>query len=204
MCSSRKYPYPPQGRSRRVIGNSKGEGVSKANNFWKESTLYMYEAKSGISRGVGVQTKKTFCGGMDIFWNHKMNFHVWVTTNQRHLMELHVLYIISKWYFSGKSSDQASLVQGMSASRVTSVYSSNQKYNRADYADMYLILTNFCVYLILRNRQIRFSWGFNFAISEVKGCKGFKILRKYCLSLFSRFFATSQKLILAKRENKWE
>ena len=46
---------------------------------------------------------------------------------------------------------------------------------------IYLILTNFCAYLISRNRQICISRSFNIAISEEKWLKGFKILLKYCL-----------------------
>ena len=70
----------------------------------------------------------------------------------------------------------------------------------------YLILTNFRAYLISRNRQIRISRGFIFAISDKKGLKGFKMLWKY--RLYFRVFRYIAKtaniiLILAKiSENK--
>ena len=64
----------------------------------------------------------------------------------------------------------------------------------------YWILTNFRAYLISRNRQIRFSRGFNFAISEKKGLEGFKILQKF--RLYFRVFCYIAKI--NTRENKWE
>ena len=67
----------------------------------------------------------------------------------------------------------------------------------------YIILTNFRAYLISRNRQIRISRGFIFAISDKKGLKGFlKMLQKYCL-YFRLFFCYIAKI--NTRENiKWE
>ena len=57
MCSSRKNPYPPHGRSSEI---PKERGVLKA----------MYEAKLEFPEGIGVQNKKPSMGGsMDIFWN---------------------------------------------------------------------------------------------------------------------------------------
>ena len=65
----------------------------------------------------------------------------------------------------------------------------------------YLILTNFRAYLISRNRQIRISRGFIFAISQQKGLKGFKILRKY--RLYFRVFCHITKIAkINTRENK--
>ena len=56
--------------------------------------------------------------------------------------------------------------------------------------DEYLILTNFRVYLISRNQQ---------TIREAL----FSRFQKKILALFSRFFSTSRKLVLAKiSENK--
>ena len=62
MCSSRKNPYPPQGRSLEI---PRGRGVLKA-RFLEA----MYENKLEFSGGMGGAKQKTFRGGtMDIFWN---------------------------------------------------------------------------------------------------------------------------------------
>ena len=56
---------------RKVIGNSEGEGVSKAKIFKGK-----YEAKLECPEAWGVQRKKTFCGeGMDIFWKNTLILH---------------------------------------------------------------------------------------------------------------------------------
>ena len=69
LCSSRKYPYPPQGRSLEI---PRGRGVSKAKIF-----KGMYEAKLEIPGGWGGSNQKTFRGGdMDIFWNHTFAIRV--------------------------------------------------------------------------------------------------------------------------------
>ena len=61
-CSSRKYPYPPHGRSTEI---PRGWGVSKAKIFKGK-----YGAKLEFPEGWGDSNQKTFCGrGMDIFWN---------------------------------------------------------------------------------------------------------------------------------------
>ena len=49
MCGSRKYPYPPQGRSLEIL---RGRGSQKPK--------CLTESLSGISRGVGANQKKTF------------------------------------------------------------------------------------------------------------------------------------------------
>ena len=70
MCGSRKYPYPPQGRS---LAIPRGRGVSNTKIF-----KVKYEAKLEIPGGRGGSNQKTFCGGgMDIFWNHTMGVN-WV------------------------------------------------------------------------------------------------------------------------------
>ena len=63
LCSSRKNPYPPHGRSLEI---PRGRGVLKA-KFLEA----MYENKPEFPGGGGGGAKqKTFCGGsMDIFWN---------------------------------------------------------------------------------------------------------------------------------------
>ena len=62
MCSSRKYPYPPHGRSMEI---PRGWRVSKA-QVW---------GLTGISRGVEVFKPITFHGrGMDVFWNNTILF----------------------------------------------------------------------------------------------------------------------------------
>jgi len=50
----------PQNKEERLTEIPRGRGILKA-EFFKEK----YEA--GISGGVGVQTKKTFCGGYGYF-----------------------------------------------------------------------------------------------------------------------------------------
>ena len=65
MCSSRKYPYPPHGRSTEI---PRGWGVSKAKIFKGK-----YGAKLEFPEGWGDFNQKTFRGrGMDIFWNYTM------------------------------------------------------------------------------------------------------------------------------------
>ena len=68
LCGSRKYPSPSPWK---VIGNSEGEGVSTA-KIYKGN----YEAKLEIpGREGGFKWKKSFSwGGMDILWNHTLNF----------------------------------------------------------------------------------------------------------------------------------
>ena len=62
MCSSRKNPYPPHGRSSEI---TRGRGVLKAKTLEAK-----YEAKLEFPGGTGDAKQKTFCGGsMDIFWN---------------------------------------------------------------------------------------------------------------------------------------
>ena len=59
MCSSRKYPYPPQGRLSEI---PRGRGVSKA-QFFKGK----YGTKMEFPKGVEVQAKKPSVGGVWIF-----------------------------------------------------------------------------------------------------------------------------------------
>jgi len=59
---------PPQ----RVIGNSKGEGVSMPKILKGK-----YKPKLEFPEGCtwGIQTRKTLCGGsIDIFWNNTFSF----------------------------------------------------------------------------------------------------------------------------------
>ena len=63
MCGSRKYQYPPHGRSLEIPG---WEGSLNSQNYKGK-----YEVKLEIPRGREGSNKKTFHGGgMDIFWNH--------------------------------------------------------------------------------------------------------------------------------------
>jgi len=63
MCSSRKYPYPPQGRLTEI---PRGGGFQKPNFLKKSMAL-----KWNFQWGWGLQAKKIFCGmGMDIFWDN--------------------------------------------------------------------------------------------------------------------------------------
>ena len=67
MCSSRKYPYPPHGRSMEIL---RGWGVSKP-KFEKESTGLNWNFQRDDSN-----QKKTFHGrGMDILWNNTIKPH---------------------------------------------------------------------------------------------------------------------------------
>ena len=62
MCSSRKNPYPPHGRSLEI---------PRSRGFLKGKILERkYEAKLEFPGGTGGAKQKTFHGGsMDIFWN---------------------------------------------------------------------------------------------------------------------------------------
>ena len=65
--SSRKYPYPPHGRSLEILS---GWGVSKAKSFKGK-----YGGKLEFLEGWGeeLNPKNTFHGGgMDIFWNNTL------------------------------------------------------------------------------------------------------------------------------------
>ena len=65
LCSSRKYPYPPHGRSMEI---PRGWGVLKAKILKGK-----YEAYLEFPEGWGDSNQKTFCGrGMDIFWNNTL------------------------------------------------------------------------------------------------------------------------------------
>ena len=59
LCSSRKNPYPPQGRSSEI---PRGRGVLKVKILKAK-----YEAKLEFHGGTGVQTKKPSVGGVWIF-----------------------------------------------------------------------------------------------------------------------------------------
>jgi len=59
MCSSRKYPYPPQGRLMEI---PRARGFKKP-NFLKESMAL----KLNCQRGWGVQAIKPSVGGVWIF-----------------------------------------------------------------------------------------------------------------------------------------
>ena len=62
LCSSRKNPYPPHGRSLEI---PRGRGVLKVIILEAK-----YEAKLEFPGEMGGAKQKTFCGGsMDIFWN---------------------------------------------------------------------------------------------------------------------------------------
>ena len=60
MCSSRKNPYPPHGRSLEILGG--GGGVLKG-KFLEA----MYENKLEFPRGRGGAKQETFRGGVWIF-----------------------------------------------------------------------------------------------------------------------------------------
>jgi len=68
LYSSRKYPYPPQGR---LVEIPRGrEGGFKSPNF-----KVKYCTNLEFPQGVAVKVKKTFCGtGMDIFWNNTLQY----------------------------------------------------------------------------------------------------------------------------------
>ena len=72
MCSSRKYPCPPQGRLTEIPRRRR---VSKA-PFLKESTTL----KWNFWRGGGVQTKKPSVGGVSIFSGTTQCSLVWLHT----------------------------------------------------------------------------------------------------------------------------
>ena len=59
MCSSRKNPYPPHGRSSEI---PRGRGVLKVKILEAK-----YEAKLEFPGGKGVQNKKPSVGGVWIF-----------------------------------------------------------------------------------------------------------------------------------------
>ena len=77
MCSSRKYPYPPHGRSMEI---PRACGVLKA-KILKE----MYGVKMEFpGRGVGDLNQKTFRGrGMDIFWNNTILYNYMLLSQHR-------------------------------------------------------------------------------------------------------------------------
>ena len=64
MCSSRKYPCPPQGRLTEIPS---GRGVSESQFFEQK-----YDTKMEFPEGWGTGSiLKAFCGrGIDIFWNN--------------------------------------------------------------------------------------------------------------------------------------
>ena len=70
MCSSRKNPYPPHGRSLEI---PRGRGVLKAQILEAK-----YEAKLEYLGQRGCKTKIFRGGSMDIFWNYTikvLNLH---------------------------------------------------------------------------------------------------------------------------------
>ena len=68
LCGSRKYPYPPQGRSLEIL---RGRGVSKA-IFFKGK----YEAKLEIPGRSPPQTKKPSVGEI---WIYSGTIHSWTS-----------------------------------------------------------------------------------------------------------------------------
>ena len=67
LCSSRKYPYPPHGRSLEI---PRGWGVSKAKMFEGK-----YGALLEFPEGWGDSNQKAFRGrGMDILWNNTLTY----------------------------------------------------------------------------------------------------------------------------------
>ena len=65
MCSSRKYPCPPQGRLTEI---PRRRAISKVLFFEGK-----YDTKMEFSEGWGVQTKKPSVEGVDIFWNNTIS-----------------------------------------------------------------------------------------------------------------------------------
>jgi len=64
MCSSRKYPYPPQGRLTEI---PRGRGFQEP-NFLKENMALKWDFQRVWGQGFML---KTFHGrGMSIFWNN--------------------------------------------------------------------------------------------------------------------------------------
>ena len=62
LCSSRKNPNPPNGRSLEI---PRGRGILKVKILEAK-----YEAKLEFPGGMGNAKQKTLCGGsMDTFWN---------------------------------------------------------------------------------------------------------------------------------------
>ena len=66
MCSSRKNPYPPHGRSLEI---SRGRGVIKAKFL---EAIYENKPELPGGMGAGYKTKNLPWGSMDIFWNCTM------------------------------------------------------------------------------------------------------------------------------------
>ena len=72
MCSSRKNPYPPHGRSLEIPGGG-GGGSLESQNFRSK----VKAAKLEFLGGREGAKQKTFHGGsMDIFWNYTMSVNV--------------------------------------------------------------------------------------------------------------------------------
>jgi len=78
MCSSRKNPYPPHGRSLEIPGG----GSLESQNFRSK----VKAAKLEFLRGREGAKQKTFHGGsMDIFWNYTMSVNVTTDSPEIHL-----------------------------------------------------------------------------------------------------------------------
>jgi len=68
MCSSRKNPYPPHGRSSEI---PRGRGVLKAKIL---EAKYCMKLNWNFLGGGGCKTKKPSMGGsMDIFWSYAIH-----------------------------------------------------------------------------------------------------------------------------------
>jgi len=69
MSSSKKYPYPPQGRS---LATPRGLGLKTKAKIFKKN-LWGLTAIS--KRSGGIQTKKTYHErGMELLWNNRILF----------------------------------------------------------------------------------------------------------------------------------
>jgi len=63
VCSFRKYPHSPHGRTLKIPRG--GWGVSKSKKYYRKVW-----SETGTSRGVGENLENW--GGGDILWNHTM------------------------------------------------------------------------------------------------------------------------------------
>ena len=114
MCSSRKNPYPPHGRSLEI---PRGRGGVKVNILEPK-----YEAKLEFPGGTGGAKQKTFCGGsMDIFWNCTIQIRVKIVWDNQQMNGSWDAYLASPTDFAGADN----IITNLTKERKPGIESSN-------------------------------------------------------------------------------